>query len=270
MLVRRAGRGVQTPDSPGRDGGAAGLELLTLDSLTCPETLVKAPLHSEPVSTSVRVSCPAIPVHPLIGMILSARRPASEACGFPHAEPSWEAAARAEVHGSPEHHRCWGWWLPGAHSTGPGDGPAQPEVGAPAPPLKRTALGGERVQGSNAAPTSEVPCDWDKPPPLSGPHLLILQECGREKALSLPKPSHLIFFRSRSVSGASTGLSSSPLSSPRVRPGPRWIKGGKGVKTLWSKAEAAEIIIPMKSWDVASLSQKSQRPEASLVFQSTD
>lgn len=51
--------------------------------------------------------------------------------------------------------------------------------------------------------------------------------------LSLLKPSHLIFFflicpenRSRSVSGASTGLSSSPLSSPRVRPRPKWIKKG--------------------------------------------
>lgn len=205
-------------------------------------------------------------------MILSARRPTSEACGFPHAEPSREAAARAEVHGSPEHHRCWGWWLPSAHSTGPGDGPAQPEVGAPAPPLECTALGGERVQGSNPMATSEVLRDWDKTPSLSGPHFLILKECEGRRHLSLLKPSHLIFFplicsgnRSRSVSGASTGLSSSPLSSPRVRPGPRWIKGGKGMKTLWSKAEAAEIIIPMKSWDVASLSPKSQRPKASLV-----
>ena len=87
-----------------------------------------------------------------------------------------------------------------------------------------------------------------------------------KRHLGLLKASHLISFRSRSVSGASTGLSSSPLSSPRVRPGPRWIKGGKGVKTLWSKAEAAEIIIPMKSWDIASLSLKRQRPKASLVF----
>uniref|UniRef100_A0A8C0R287 BR serine/threonine kinase 1 n=1 Tax=Canis lupus dingo TaxID=286419 RepID=A0A8C0R287_CANLU len=37
--------------------------------------------------------------------------------------------------------------------------------------------------------------------------------------------------RSRSVSGASTGLSSSPLSSPRVRPAPQ-LRRSKGVKTL--------------------------------------
>lgn len=131
------------PRSP-REGRAAGLELLRLDSLTCSGTLVKTPLHSEPqlphlCECHVQLGQCGL----LTGLKHLALRSTPEACGFSHAEPSREAAARAEVHGSPEHHGCRGWRLPGAHQTGPGDGPAQPEVGAPAPPVGSTVLGRE-------------------------------------------------------------------------------------------------------------------------------
>lgn len=57
---------------------------------------------------------------------------------------------------------------------------------------------------------------------------LICEDMEMEKHLNLLKLSQIIFFnpvnRSRSVSGASTGLSSSPLSSPRVRLDPQRIR----------------------------------------------
>lgn len=79
-----------------------------------------------------------------------------------------------------------------------------------------------RVQGCSP----RVLCVGDKPLPLSGPRF---SPAGDRVPPSSETPSLIFFFsflthpghRSRSVSGASTGLSSSPLSSPRVRPGPQ-------------------------------------------------
>lgn len=98
--------------------------------------------------------------------MLSPCRPTSEACGFSHAEPTREAEARAEVHGSSEHHRCWQWWLPGAYQTGPGDGPAQSEVRACC--RLRKGLQPQNIEGaehSRPCSTSSLPCTWDKPLP---------------------------------------------------------------------------------------------------------
>lgn len=105
-------------------------------------------------------------VCPLGRSMLSSCRPTSEACGFSHAEQTREAEARAEVHGSSEHHRCWQWWLPGAYQTGPGDGPAQSEVRACC--RLRKGLQPQNIEGaehSRPCATSSLPCTWDKPLP---------------------------------------------------------------------------------------------------------
>lgn len=62
--------------------------------------------------------------------VLWTPRPSTEAGGLPHAEPTREAEARAEVHGGPKHHGRRLWRVSGAHSPGFGDGTAQSEVGS--------------------------------------------------------------------------------------------------------------------------------------------
>lgn len=99
-----------------------------------------------------------------------------------------------------------------------------------------TVRGGSPCFSSGSRVLAPIPPQWS----LSRPQVLISKARGRERT-SEPRETHTpvcLFVclispgnRSRSVSGASTGLSSSPLSSPRVRPAPQ-LRRSKGVKTL--------------------------------------
>lgn len=84
---------------------------------------------------------------------------------------------------------------------------------------------------------------------LPGPHSLIWEDMEMKDYLNPLKLSQICFFnpvnRSRSVSGASTGLSSSPLSSPRVRLDPQ-VNGDRSEKSekIEQKTQFHEAFLP--------------------------
>ena len=140
-------------------------------------------------------------------------RPSQEAGGLPPAESSRAMSSREEESGGAERHRAG---VSHPASQGPGHCCTQPEVHALNIHTNRhTLISTCTAKGRRAHPASEGPghpVQWGTQWPQGEQSAVTY---ARWFLSDLLTPDLLP--RSRSVSGASTGLSSSPLSSPRVR-----------------------------------------------------